>query len=252
MRSLPGHRGTHIDVTLQNALTEKLRYAIVVVMSSATSDTAEDPAVAQAQRRLELLQELTEMGMQLVRALRDRVLAPEGDDPEKAADAFAKLSRAIRLTIALEGKTVRETGEIKAEIVHLRRHESITGEAIEEASPKEREHRGAVETSVAQAIFAETQDPDVAETLLDALIERLTEDDAYEALPDEPLRKTVERLCQDLCLEPDWSQWREEEDDWAPSYILARPHWSPFNRPSPRPILAQNGASPDEPFHALE
>lgn len=225
---------------------------MIIVMSNAACDTAEDPVIAQAQRRLELLQELTEMGMELTRALRDRVLAPEGDDPETAAGAFAKLSRAIRLTIALEGKTVHEIGRIKAEIVDLHRLELITGEAIDKAGQKERQHRDAVENSVAQAVFAETRDPDVAETLLDALSERLSEDDAYEVLPDEPLRKTVERLCQDLCLEPDWSQWCDEDDDWAPGYILPRPHWSPFNRPSPRPILNENGAPPNEPFHALE
>ena len=74
-------------------------------MSSQPPETAEDvidPAVARAERRLAVLQRLTEIGMELVEALRDRVIEGQADGEEgrvevragDTADAFARLSRA--------------------------------------------------------------------------------------------------------------------------------------------------------------
>src|ERR1035437_8765028 len=89
----------------------------------ASADEAPDPSVLRAERRLRLLEELTEIGMELARALRPS--APEdgaadedaGGDPatetgrgkgRDPADAFGSLSRAIRLHLALEARTDEE------------------------------------------------------------------------------------------------------------------------------------------------
>jgi hypothetical protein len=70
--------------------------------------------------------------------------------------------------------------------------------------------------------------------VFEALVERMEEDEGYADLRERPLREIVERLCRDLELTPDWSQWRD--DGWAPGYSPARFRFSPFNRPSRRPL----------------
>ena len=84
------------------------------------ADEASDPSVVRAERRLRLLEELAEIGMELARALRPGALASATCDPgageelmaltgrargRDPAEAFAPLSRAIRLTLALEART---------------------------------------------------------------------------------------------------------------------------------------------------
>jgi hypothetical protein len=74
--------------------------------------------------------------------------------------------------------------------------------------------------------------------LLDALEERLADDLPYIDVEYQPLRETVERLCADLGLSPDWSCWTEHGWPEDPAEVFgARPPWSPFNRVSRTPIL---------------
>jgi hypothetical protein len=78
-------------------------------------------AILHAERRLRLLEELAEIGMDLARALHREVLAepakqaaretPLFGDP---ADAFARLSHAIRLILALEARTDEALRELRA------------------------------------------------------------------------------------------------------------------------------------------
>jgi hypothetical protein len=68
-------------------------------------DEDPDPSVLRAERRLRLLEDLSEIGMALARGLRDRANAElvdaDGDAGRRdPADAFARLSRAVRLTLA--------------------------------------------------------------------------------------------------------------------------------------------------------
>jgi hypothetical protein len=77
--------------------------------------------------------------------------------------------------------------------------------------------------------------------VFEALVERLDEGEDYRDLLERPLREIVERLCRDLDLSPDWSQWRD--DGWAPGYSPDRFRFSPFNRPSRRPLLSPESKS---------
>jgi hypothetical protein len=82
---------------------------------------APDPAVLRAERRLRMLEELSGIGMDLARALHRRAFAaadpqePAAPDDCETSDrpagsagdpsvAFARISRAIRLTLALEAR----------------------------------------------------------------------------------------------------------------------------------------------------
>lgn len=63
-----------------------------------------------------------------------------------------------------------------------------------------------------------------------ALEERLRDDDGYETLEDRPFEETIDRLCVDLCLSPDWWRWAREGrlEDGTPW----RSRYSEFSAPS--------------------
>lgn len=213
-------------------------------------------AVRRAERRVCVLQELTDIGMDLTRVLHEQVLtkatapdkggdktAPADEDPRPAADpadTFAKLSRAIRLTVDLEGRADEAlrallTGET---VARKARHEAGRRSAAAAAEARETDARARVETQVGLAIAREAESESEHHDLRDALEERLAEDGAYDTLAERPLREVVEQLCGDLGLTPDWSGWAEP-DGWsdpldAPPY---RSRWSVFSRISRTTIL---------------
>jgi len=68
-----------------------------------------------------------------------------------------------------------------------------------------------------------------------------------------PLRETVERLCGDLALSPDWSRW--DGEGWMADDRPARSRFSPFNQPSSRPVLDAPASFPSarlQPSRDLE
>jgi hypothetical protein len=196
----------------------------------------DDPSVLLAESRLRMLRRLAEIGMELAeRTLNTQTAAAKGRDP---ADFYAPLSRAIRLTLALEAKTDEALRDLRAGVVRVREEErTLTVERHEAASAKEVEERAVrVRDLVAEA--AEFEIPDVYEFahVYHALRERLDEDAAYDDCGRRPLRETVERLCKDLMLSPDWSRWDGEgwiKDEAAPRRL----RYSIFNQPSARALL---------------
>jgi hypothetical protein len=207
------------------------------------ADEAPDPSVVLAEGRLRMLRRLAEIGMELAeRTLNTEAAPAKGRDP---ADAFAPLSRAIRLTLALEAKTAAELRDLKAGVVREREEERTrTAERREAAAAKEaRERAVKVRELVSEAAEFEIADVYEFAQVYHALHERLDEDPAYEDLSEHPLRETVERLCKDLMLSPDWSRWDGEgwiKDEAAPRRL----RYSIFNQPSARALLDDDG--PDE------
>lgn len=213
-------------------------------------------SVRRAERRLRQLEELAEIGMDSTRALRRRVLAAEaaadaapaaGPPPPEPPDpthAFARLSRAVHLTLDLEARTdealrALQTGEAVArEGAPERRRRRADDARADERAAKARWVRGQVAVIIREQSESETEETERG----DALVERLTRDHAYGDLDDRPLRRAVEDLCRELDLAPDWSRWTDE--GWAARGEAAhrRLLWSPFNRVSRRPIL-------ETPFH---
>jgi hypothetical protein len=223
-------------------------------------DEAPDPSVLRAERRLRLLEELSEIGMALARGLRAQAEVSEADadaprrrDP---ADAFARLSRAIRLTLALEAKTDQELKDLKSGLAPAREKERSRAEKerIAGVAANYGNRKDEVFNLVFAVAKAEIDDNETFGEVFEALCERLDEDEDYGDLFKRPLREIVERLCRDLDLSPDWSQW--QDDGWAPGYSPARFRFSPFNRPSRRPLLSPESKSlaPWEQVraHALE
>jgi hypothetical protein len=217
-------------------------------------------SVARAELRLDRLQELAGIGMDLARGLHKRAqtveATPGGDQPEGEgspddnAGAFAKLSRAIRLTIDLEARADEAlrallSGETAAREARRQTsraaREALAEEADEAQEDEFADRKARAITQVCRALAAESESEDEERELFAALIERVECDDAYDAIHDEPLRKVVEHLSADLGLTPDWSTWTETGWPRRPEeQSLGRTRWSPFNTPSRKPILEKN------------
>jgi hypothetical protein len=230
-----------------------LAHSIPQDPASPAADEAPDPAVLRAERRLRLLAELADIGMDLARALKPSAQADEA--PDEAADggpatepgrtrrrdpaeAFAPLSRAIRLTLALEAKTDAELCDLKAGVLRAREEErTVTAERRKVAATKaaaDREEK--IRDLVVEAAEFEIEDCRDMLDLLNALDERLDEDAAYFDREQKPLRDIVEGLCADLTLAPDWSCWNGE--GWTWTNRPARSPNSPFKTPSAKPLSA--------------
>jgi hypothetical protein len=198
-------------------------------------EIALDRADARAELRLAKLQRLSDKGLALADAVKE-------DGAAESAEAFAKISRAVRLTLTLEAKlddalSARLAGQI-AEAQSRREAAENDPYAPLKTGPKARARE-----LVRDVIDREIPDPEDHDTLTDALEERLLCDEAYDNIAGLPARAVVERLCADLRLHPDWSRWTGE--GWAPNPPFFRPLCSDFSTPSRRPIL-NDAPDPDD------
>jgi hypothetical protein len=206
-------------------------------------------SIQRAERHLQLLEELAEIGMDLARALKRRVEAEAETSADKEqpppaptrdpADAFQRLSRAVRLTLALEARMAEAlraliAGEVAA--AETRRAQAGAAQAKRRAATERK-----VRDLVTDVMIAEVEGDEALEDCHAAMVERLEEDEAYEGYEDAPVRETVERLCADLVLTPDWSLWTD--DGWAIPPERRRPAHSVFHQPSRKPYFPDRGAA---------
>jgi hypothetical protein len=222
-------------------------------VTDAASAEAPDPAVLRAERRLQMLEELAEMEMDLARALQRQAIVagnpipPAPDATESSAGAasetaddlsaaFARIARSLRLTLALQARAEEQLRALlagEAAKVEVRRAEA-SRRAAAEARARSDHHRNEVQRLVCEAAEREAEDEGALDSVLEALEERLDEDEAYWDLDDMPVREAVERLCADLELTPDWSRW--EGEGWTPEPPFSRSRFSVWSRPSRTPL----------------
>jgi len=189
-----------------------------------------------------MLRELAELGMALTRELTRRALETPRDPEAQAAnpnpaprprqdpaDAFARLSRAVRLTLALEAKVEEDLGAFVTAAMS-RAAQSADDEEDEDDRRRRlfpRDYPSAYRNKVRDAVFdvvnREIDDIDPAMDMLDVLYERLTEGERYDAFVHRPLREAVAAICDDLGLHPDWSRWTG--DGWPDPGPGPRKQW---------------------------
>jgi hypothetical protein len=222
-------------------------------MSSPDPDPANPTAVAQrAERRLARLEEMAELGMQLLRELPKPT--SEAEAP-RIADAFARISRAVRLTLALEEKTDLFLVKLAAGVAPAAGEDAAAMDDDEDCQwlrgifwEKQTRQRIAVGARISEAIDAEIADEEAAKSLYLELDERLSDREACKRILDWPLRECIERLCRDLKFEPDWNRW--EDCGWAPGYAPAKPLWREqryANRDAPAPLASANAPPSPSP-----
>lgn len=206
------------------------------------SEPALQTSADRAQKRMEMLDELAGLGMQLARALSAQALAaldPDAPEAPKVTTGdpvamFTRVARAVRQTVALELRLQRSDEEAaaqdgRAEAIHDRRSRKALVHEIAEASVK----------------ATELPEP-LRERMLMALDARMEAEG-----PDEPnfsympIGVLVHRVCEELGVRPDWSLWADAEFD-RPRPSQDVPGWDdPFVPPgSAEPPKTAPGPSP--------
>ena len=199
-------------------------------------------AVERAELRLARVQEITAIGMTLLRGLGERVAsaptaAEVADAAADAADDFAKVSRALRLTLDLEARLDETLRALQAgEDVALKaRRERRARRDADAEKARHQARREKVTAQVSIAIARESEGEAGDEDRYEAMEERLLDDPAYDDLTDRPLREVVGQLCADIGLTVDWTGWTENGWPEPPrSGHGARDRWSPFRTPKPK------------------
>jgi hypothetical protein len=184
------------------------------------SSETPDVATARTERHLRLLAELAEIGMDLAREVRRQALDQTDAAPPAAelALTFSRIARAVRQTVALESKLAEETP---------------SGLAVRPALDVSDRWRSArrkrqVKVIVGRILEAESNSDFEANRLFKERDERLNDGDEEADFADCPIGELVARICRDLGVNPDWSQF--EDEDWGIEASAA----STSDRPSPR------------------
>ncbi|HEY1561247.1 MAG TPA: hypothetical protein VGF71_10205 [Caulobacteraceae bacterium] len=226
--------------------------------ADAAADLADDPAVLRAERRLRILEEMTEIGLRLLRALETggeakaseaSATGPSGKrrDP---VDHYASLTRSLRLTLKLEAETDEALAALKDGLTETRqRQRRLAAWSTPPANARGASRRETVRQCLRVVAERESESEEQLDHFFLAIEQRLAEDPAYADLDAAPLRQILERLCFDLNINPDWTAWTGS--GWTCEGLprhgpQARPRYSRFGHTSSRPIWD------DEPLHDLE
>jgi hypothetical protein len=211
------------------ALTHELQYVTMCLMSTPVIDADErapDPAAARAERRLALLEEMAEIGMRMLRRLDDN----RASDAE-SVESYARVSRAVRLTLALEEKTDRFLAGLSADA----QHEDQAPAPVDYAMQAFETRKAAIRERKADALDllvavseSEGESLESFEALCDALVESLDEVESC-VRGERPLGATIEGLCARLGLGPELS--RKVAQGWNAGYLASRPRFNPWRPP---------------------
>jgi hypothetical protein len=210
--------------------------------TSASEDDVvdEDDSAEEIRRQRALFRELTDIGMELARAVRVQVAAhglaeppdPRPEAPVSPSDGgsavavlvdlglvFSRVSRAVRLTLALETRIVCElSAQANESAAQRAAPQPYGGQTLEDIEKTRRQlarlkARANTVMQVVEATFeAEGRDRDLAMDMLDGLRSRLHDDRAYGGHLNGGYGKAIARVCKDLGVSPDWERWRR--DDW--------------------------------------
>lgn len=187
---------------LTKTLTTAAIHVPVLFMSSAAEMT---------ERHGRVLAELGELGLSLARDLHGRAKAAKDDAAaERMALAFHRVSRAVRMTLALEARLARE-----------RRLDWREDGA--RATHQGKERKAQVRAALARAVLSEAEG-EAAETLLEAMDERLGEAAMADDFSEHAVEVHVARIRAELGLAAH-----------APANDAGPHAQAPAPRPSPSP-----------------
>jgi hypothetical protein len=212
-----------------------------------------DPDEAREVWRERVLREMAELDLELMRALTHQATAraQAGEAVGDAGLAVSRVSRSLRLTLALEERFAKAR---RARLAEIAAEEAA--QAAEQTPEMQRAAatdrlRGVVRKDEVMQIVEEAIDDEAqgerAEALLTALAERLERPEDEADFADRPIGELAARICRELGLSPDWSLWKDE--DWAVEEAESREKsGSPFAPPGWRlePELEVAAGAPGE------
>lgn len=218
----------------------------------AAPETALSPR-ALIERQLWVLGRLAEAGLNLALAI-ERQGTTEGTAPEagpaaasEVALAYGRVSRAVRLTVALQARTIQDLQALDEACA--RRLDGDRDRAEWERRSLAQQRKDRVQRVVERVIEAEAPCETEADRLADEAAERLEHDDIYGDLATRPAGEIIALVCRDLGLTPDWSRLAQEA--WAQEEIQGGAPGSPFAAPPLAASPALRWLDPEEPAQAV-
>ncbi|HVY32947.1 MAG TPA: hypothetical protein VG960_00875 [Caulobacteraceae bacterium] len=177
------------------------------------SAPAPDLARALLERQLWVLGQLAEGGLEIARAIERRATSDESPDAvlDAASLAYARVSRAVRMTILLQSKLIADlqTLEVKGAQAAAQAN-SLNGT---QRVCREHDQKRRIGRTVARIAWADDQDLNRAQRLGREAVERLEEDELYGDILNRPFSEIIAQICEDMGLEPDWPKLADEA--WA-------------------------------------
>ena len=208
-----------------------------------SSPDAADPADAWERalldRQLASLDRLADMGLAIGAAIERRATVEPAPEPDTelrhAVIDFARVSRAVRLTYALQSRLVAEfKGKPRS-----RAAEAATSSEDDEEThgiawdePPGEQQRRRVRRIIRRVAEASALDREAAERLLREGAERLDDDELYGDIMIRPVAEIVARICKDLGLEAEWERLAGES--WMQEAMVAEATGLPFAARWPR------------------
>jgi hypothetical protein len=182
-----------------------------------------------AEGQLALLGRLAEAGLEVALAVERTAKRAGVDDEAEPVDlaalslAYARASRAVRLTVMLQSKVI---ADLKAR--DAARHIAMTAAADEQARREPLYARKVrIERVVERLAEAEHgDDEDKVDRLVIEAGERLDDEDFCGDILERPIGEIVALICRDLGLEPDWPRLAEQA--WAREEAAKGDPRSPF------------------------
>jgi hypothetical protein len=209
-----------------------------------TRHAATAPARALIDGQMAMLSRLAQIGMELAEACGRDARAEAGDGPAPSPEhrreiglVFARVARAVRMTIALQSRLAGDLAALDRadDVARMRRKTErrfrlsrLCGEAAR-ASVDARRRSGAQRWSDEDAI------EDEIERLSAEACERLTDAEDGD-LWGRPFDEVVARICADLKLSPEWGARLRAAVEPPPSHSPPEPH------PPPPVILGRSAA----------
>jgi len=184
------------------------------------------------ERQLEMLGRLAEVGLEVAIEVERRLKADASMEPQVAAMAYARAARAVRMTLMLQSRLIKELQAREAEAVVEAPPEDAPRRTAEEQAQLDRRegHKARVERiveRVAKAACSNDEDgDDEVERLVYEASERLDDEDVYGEVLERPVGELVALICRDLGLDPDWSRLAQEA--WAKAEVADGDLRSPF------------------------
>jgi hypothetical protein len=221
------------------------------------SDAADDWARRLLERQLWILGQLAEGGLEIARAIERQATDPQEPPPVREGVrgdlplAYARVARAVRLTILLQSKLIGELQTLERQEAHAAACAQMRADMARPGL--QRQLKTKVQRIVGRIAEADADDAQAVERLVREAAERLDQDDLYGDVLSRPVSEIIARICQDLGLEPDWpglarEAWAQDEiDSGAAGAPLAalRTRGPDSRRPARAPVApAPHAASP--------
>ncbi|QUD89118.1 hypothetical protein [Phenylobacterium montanum] len=178
-----------------------------------------------AERQVAFLDRLAEAGTRMAEALAQRTVedAAGGKDVEGLDRAFQKVTRAVRLTLALQTKAIKDLAALEAGQAPAAAVAAVAAE-----DPLERRRR-----RIARIVNRVVADDEAtawkAERLCGRVWERLSDEDIYGDVLSKPIGVVIEMICRDLQIPVNWVHLAREA--WAVEETASGDETSPFVAP---------------------